>query len=85
MSLLQYINDFLQTDLSPELQEKARRLLIKVYLATERLEETEQILTPMLKSSPTNVLNLINAALLSSKMGKGTRLFLNLKRHITTH
>jgi tetratricopeptide (TPR) repeat protein len=64
------LNDFLQTDLSPELQEKARRLLIKVYIAAERIKEAEQILTPMLESSPTSVLNLINAALISSKRGK---------------
>ena len=73
------LNDFLQTDLSPELQEKARRLLIKVYIATERLEEAEQILTPMLESSPTSVLNLVNAALISSKTGKGDKAISELK------
>ena len=67
------LNDFLQTDISPELQEKARCLLIKVYIAAERIKEAEQILSPMLKSSPTSVLNLINAALISSKMGKGDK------------
>jgi len=73
------LNDFLQTDLSPELQEKAKRLLIKVYIATERFEEAEQILTPMLESSPTSVLNLINAALISTKTGKGDKATSQLK------
>ena len=74
------LNDFLQTDSSPELQEKARRLLIKVYIATERLEEAERILTPMLESSPTSVLNLINAALMHSKMGKADAAISQLKK-----
>ena len=74
------LNDFLQTDLSPELQEKARRLLIKVYIATERLKEAEQILTLMLESSPTSVLNLINAALISTKMGKRDKAISQLKK-----
>ncbi len=74
------LNNFLQTDLSPELQEKARRLLIKVYIATERLKEAEQILTPMLESSPTSVLNLINAALISTKMGKRDKAISQLKK-----
>ena len=73
------LNDFLQTDLSPELQEKARGLLIKVYIAAERFEEAQLILTPMLESSPTSVLNLINAALISSKMGKGDKAISQLK------
>ena len=74
------LNDFLQTDSSPELQEKASRLLIKVYIATERLEEAERILTPMLESSPTSVLNLINAALMHSKMGKADAAISQLKK-----
>ena len=74
------LNDFLQTDSSPELQEKARRLLIKVYISTERLEEAERMLTPMLESSPTSVLNLINAALMHSKMGKADAAISQLKK-----
>ena len=55
------------------------RLLVRIYIATERLEEAEQILTPMLESSPTSVLNLINAALISSKIGKGDKAISQLK------
>ena len=73
------LNDFFQTDLSPELQEKASRLLIKVYIAAERFEEAQLILTPMLESSPTSVLNLINAALMHSKKGKGDEAISQLK------
>ena len=74
------LNDFLQTDLSPELQEKARGLLIKVYIAAERFEEAQLILTPMLESSPTSVLNLLNAALIHSKMGKADEAISQLKK-----
>ncbi len=74
------LNDFLQTDSSPELQEKARHLLIKVYIAAERFEEAQLILTPMLESSPTSVLNLLNAALIHSKMGKGDEAISQLKK-----
>lgn len=73
------LNDFLQTDLSPELKEKSRRLLIKVYIAAGRFEEAQLILTPMLESSPTSVLNLINAALISSKVRKGNKAISQLK------
>lgn len=73
------LNDFLLTDLSPELKEKSRRLLIKVYITAGRFEEAQLILTPMLESSPTSVLNLINAALISSKVGKGNKAISQLK------
>ncbi len=73
------LDDLLNTNPSSELQDDANRLLVRIYIATECLEEAEQILTPMLESSPTSVLNLINAALISSKMGKGDKAISQLK------
>ena len=73
------LDDLLNTNPSSELQDDANRLLVRIYIATERLEEAEQILTPMLESSPTSVLNLINAALISSKIGKGDKAISQLK------
>ena len=65
------LDDLLKTNPSSELQDEANRCLVRVYIATERFEEAQLILTPMLESSPTSVLNLINAALIHSKIGKG--------------
>ena len=60
------LNDFLRTNPSAELQENANRLLIQIYIADKRFEEAQQISTIMLESSPTSVLNLVNAARISS-------------------
>ncbi len=73
------LNDLLKTHPSSELQDEANRCLVRVYIAAERLEEAERILTPMLESSPTSVLNLINAALISTKMGKEDEAISKLK------
>ncbi len=73
------LNDLLKTHPSSELQDEANRCLVRVYIAAERLEEAERILTPMLESSPTSVLNLINAALISTKMGKKDEAISKLK------
>ena len=73
------LNDLLKTHPSFELQDEANRCLVRVYIAAERLEEAERILTPMLESSPTSVLNLINAALISTKMGKEDEAISKLK------
>ena len=56
------LNDFLQTDLSPELQEKARRLLIKVYIADKRFDDALEISIAMRESTPMSILNLVDAA-----------------------
>ncbi len=56
------LNDFLQTDLSPELQEKARRLLIKVYLADKRFDDALEISIAMRESTPKSIPNLVDAA-----------------------
>ena len=56
------LNDFLQTDLSPELQEKARRLLINVYIADKRFDDALEISIAMRESTPKSILNLVDAA-----------------------
>ncbi len=56
------LNDFLQTDLSPELQEKARRLLIKVYIADKRFDDALEISIAMCESTPKSIPNLVDAA-----------------------
>ncbi len=56
------LNDFLQTDLSPELQEKARRLLINVYLDDKRFDDALEISIAMRDSIPKSIPNLVDAA-----------------------
>ncbi len=56
------LNDFLQTDLSPELQEKARRLLINVYLDDKRFDDALEISIAMRDSTPKSIPNLVDAA-----------------------
>ena len=56
------LNDFLQTDLSPELEEKAKRLLINVYIADKRFEEALEISIAMRASAPMSIANLVDAA-----------------------
>ena len=56
------LNDFLQTDLSPELQEKARHLLINVYIAAKRFDDALEISIAMRESTPMSIANLVDAA-----------------------
>ena len=56
------LNDFLQTDLSPELQEKASRLLIDVYIAAKRFDDALEISIAMRKSTPMSIANLVDTA-----------------------
>ena len=56
------LNDFLSTNPSSELKDEANRWLVRIYIATKRFEEAERILTTLQESSPTNLLNFINAA-----------------------
>ena len=56
------LNDFLQTDLSPELQEKASRLLIDVYIADKRFDDALEISIAMRESTPISIANLVDAA-----------------------
>lgn len=60
------LNNFLQTDLSPELQEKARRLLIKVYIADKRFDDALEISIAMRESTPKSIPNLVDAACIYS-------------------
>ena len=62
MKSITKLNDFLQTDLSPELQEKARRLLINVYIADKRFDDALEISIAMRESTPMSILNLVDAA-----------------------
>ncbi len=56
------LSDFLQTDLSPELQEKASHLLIDVYIADKRFDDALEISIAMRESNPMSILNLVDAA-----------------------
>ena len=56
------LNDFLQTDLSPELQEKASHLLIDVYIAAKRFDNALEISIAMRESTPMSIANLVDAA-----------------------
>ncbi len=63
------LNNFLQTNPSPELQEKANRWLVRVYTEDGRFEEAERISAAMRESSPKNILNLVESARLSRVIG----------------
>ncbi len=67
------LNNLLKTNLSFELQDEVNRRLVRAYIADERIKEAQSILKPMQESSPTNIFNLINAALISSKMGNNDK------------
>ena len=64
------LNDFLQTDLSPELQERARRLLINVYIADKRFDDALEISITMRESTPMSIANLVDAARIFSASEK---------------
>ncbi len=60
------LNDFLQTDVSPELQEKAKHLLIRVYIADKRFDDALEISIAMRESTPKSIPNLVDAACIFS-------------------
>ena len=60
------LNNLLTTNLSSELKDEANRWLVRIYIDTERFEEAERILTTLQESSPTSILNFINAAQISN-------------------
>ena len=64
------LKNLLTTELSSELKDEANRWLVRIYIDTERFEEAERILTILQESSPTSVLNFINAAQISNGTGK---------------
>ncbi len=64
------LNNLLTTNLSSELKDEANRWLVRIYIATKRFEDAERILTTLQTSSPTSLLNLVNAAQISNETGK---------------
>ena len=64
------LSNFLQTNPSPELQEKANRWLVRIYTEDERFEDAERLSTVMRESSPESILDLIEAARISKATGK---------------
>ena len=64
------LKDFLQTDLMPELQEKARRLLIDVYIADRSFDDALEISIAMRESTPKSIPNLVDAARIFSAKEK---------------
>lgn len=56
------LNAFLQTNLSPELQEKANRLLIEIYIAAKRFDDALEISIAMRESTPKSIPYLVDAA-----------------------
>ena len=64
------LNDFLTIDPPLELQEDANHLLINTYIACGRSEEARQISIAIRESSPTNILNLVDAARIAKATGE---------------
>ena len=73
------LNTLLQTDLSPELQEEVNRWLVRIYIDDKRFEEAERISTAMRESSPENILDLVEAARISTATGKPDEALSHLK------
>ena len=73
------LSDFLTANPSTELQKDANRLLTQIYIADKRFEEAQQISTIMMESSPTSVLNLVNAARVSSATKESEKALSQLK------
>ena len=73
------LKDCLKTNPPSELQEEANRWLAHIYIDDKRFEEAKQICTAMCESSPTNILNLVEAARLSSATGKPDEALSQLK------
>ncbi|MDE0688675.1 MAG: tetratricopeptide repeat protein [Candidatus Poribacteria bacterium] len=73
------LNNFLQTNPSPELQEEVNRWLVHIYINDKRFEEAERISTAMRESSPENILALVEAARLSKATGKQDEALSHLK------
>lgn len=74
------LRDFLRTNPSTELQESANHLLVQIYINAKHFEEAQQLSISMLESSPTSVLNLVNAARVSSAIGKSEDALFQLKQ-----
>ena len=74
------LNNFLQTNPSPESQEEANRWLVRIYTEDERFEDAERISTAMRKVSPENILDIVEAARISKATGKQDEAFSHLKK-----
>ena len=74
------LNDFLIANPSTELEKEAKHLLVQIYIADKRFGEAREISTIMLESSPTNVLNLVNAARVASATEKTEEMLSHLKK-----
>ena len=70
---------FLITDPPSELREDANHLLITIYIVDKRFEEAQQISTDMRQSSPTSILNLVDAARISKAIGENNEALSLLK------
>ena len=73
------LNNFLQTDLSPELQEKARRLLINAYIADKRFDDALEMSIAMRESTAISIPNLVDAARIYSANEKRDEAISQLK------
>ena len=73
------LNNFLETNPSPELQEEANRWLVHIYIDDKRFEEAEQISTAIREFSPENILVLVEAARISTATGKPDEAISHLK------
>ena len=74
------LNNFLQTNPSPESQEEANRWLVRIYIEDERFEDAERISTAMRKVSPENILDIVEAARISEAIGKHDEVLSHLKK-----
>lgn len=73
------LNDFLTTNPSSELQKEANRLLIRVYIDHGCFTEAQQISRSMRELCQTNILYLVDAARISSAIGKRDEALSQLK------
>ena len=64
------LNDFLMIAPPAEFRKSANHLLINIYIAGECFEKAQQISTAMRESSPTSILNLVDAARISKVTGE---------------
>ena len=64
------LDNLLTTNSASELNDEANRWLVRIYIAAKRFEEAERILKTLQESSPTSILNFINAAHISNGSGK---------------
>ncbi len=64
------LNDFLMTNPPLTLRNNVNRLLIYIYIVQEDIDKAQQISAAMRESSPTSILNLVDAARIIQATGK---------------